>query len=57
MAEIIRLCSEKVSLAFTVEKTVKCDENGGVYIVRNRESKRRYIYREYVGNSEVYEKL
>lgn len=46
-----------MSLDFSVEKLLKQSENSCVYLIRNRDSGHRYIYREYVGSSEVYEKL
>ena len=54
---IINLFSDKLSLEFSVERALKHSENGCVYLVRNRESGQRYIYREYKGTDEVYTRL
>ena len=42
---------------FDIEKVLKTSERGAVYLVRNRTTKTRSIYREFTGNSEVYQKM
>lgn len=38
-------------------KELKSSERGTVYIAQNRITKKRYIYREFLGNGEVYQKM
>lgn len=40
-----------------MEKTLKFSEHGSVHLVRDKETKTRYIYREFSGSSEVFRKL
>lgn len=40
-----------------MEKTLKFGEHGSVHLVRDRETKTRYIYREFSGSGEVFRKL
>ena len=40
-----------------MEKSLKSGEHGSVHLVRDKETKTRYIYREFSGSGEVYQKL
>ena len=40
-----------------MEKSLKSGEHGSVHLVRDKKTKTRYIFREFPGSSEVYQKL
>jgi len=49
--------SEVIFPDYFIEKTLKTSKRGNVSVVRHKDTKIRYIYREFVGNGVVYRKL
>lgn len=48
---------ERIFPQMTAEKELKKSDRGWVYLVRDRESNQRYIYRSFEGSAEVYQKM
>ena len=53
----MNVISEVIFPDYFFEKTLKTSKRGNVSVVRHKDTKIRYIYREFVGNGEVYRKL
>lgn len=48
---------EDIHNHFDIEKELKSSDRGAVYLVWNRTKMTRYIYREFTGSDEVYQKM
>lgn len=51
-------CIEKIAFPqMVIEKELKSSDRGCVYLVRDKETRTRYIYRAFAGNGEVYRRM